>query len=88
MDGNDSNPFRSARRENRARLDGLPGHAAVQRASPPDRTPVVMRTREPSRLSAVTAEPLPPSGTYAKLDRYEVVVEGGEIWLAPERVIS
>ena len=40
------------------------------------------------RFRITTGDPLPPSGTWAKLDRYEVVVEGGEIWLAPERVVT
>ena len=33
-------------------------------------------------------EPLPPSGTCGKFDRYDVVVEAGETWLAPERMIG
>ncbi len=40
------------------------------------------------RFRISTGEPLPPSGSWARLDRYEVVVEGGEVWLAPERVIG
>ena len=38
------------------------------------------------RFRISTGEPLPPSGTWARLDHYAIAVEGGEIYLAPDRL--